>query len=558
MEKNKKKNWYFIIVILISMTIPIISPIVYVSTESAISSQNTRPKSSASVQVPVGGIVMWSGPINTIPDGWSLCNGSNGTPDLRDKFIQGAFFESDINTTGGSAAPHNHSYNNIVVHSHSISSGSHNHDIDIANTGATPGTYLYRDNGMDNDLIYPSNEDYGITIDYEGEVNPSTEFASYLPPYYKLAFIMKTVAPGALPPGAIVMSSSKSIPSGWALCDGTSGTPDLRDKLIYGVSQGENPGATGTGSHNHTYTEIYYHTHGHSDYSHNHIIKIDTIINGYGPGYPVYGDDSNPSGQYSTDPEFSGITINNYGVDPATTENSTNLPPYCELTFIMKLSNPGAPPYKSIILWPRVHDLIPDKFAICNDMNDTFDLRDRFILSGEIPGRKGGSETHTHIMTEVPRHTHSITDPGHSHTFPISDTIGSGPDTLYANQVSGTSHIDTRYYSNPIWIQNTGVPSLTTNEAGSLPPYHALTFIQMIYSSGASGDIIIIDDDDDDDDSQDDGVITGLIITVAVISLISTGTTIFFIRYILTLKRQINPKEGNRIKRSQNKIRKKK
>ncbi|MCB9186954.1 MAG: tail fiber protein [Flavobacteriales bacterium] len=37
--------------------------------------------------VPVGGIIMWSGTIASIPSGWALCNGANGTPDLTDKFI---------------------------------------------------------------------------------------------------------------------------------------------------------------------------------------------------------------------------------------------------------------------------------------------------------------------------------------------------------------------------------------------------------------------------------------------------------------------------------------
>ncbi len=37
--------------------------------------------------VPVGGIIMWSGTIASIEPGWSLCDGSNGTPDLTDKFI---------------------------------------------------------------------------------------------------------------------------------------------------------------------------------------------------------------------------------------------------------------------------------------------------------------------------------------------------------------------------------------------------------------------------------------------------------------------------------------
>ena len=40
--------------------------------------------------IPSGVIVMWSGLIANIPDGWALCNGLNGTPDLRDRFVVGA------------------------------------------------------------------------------------------------------------------------------------------------------------------------------------------------------------------------------------------------------------------------------------------------------------------------------------------------------------------------------------------------------------------------------------------------------------------------------------
>lgn len=40
--------------------------------------------------IPIGGIIMWSGTVATIPANWALCNGLNGTPDLRDRFIVGA------------------------------------------------------------------------------------------------------------------------------------------------------------------------------------------------------------------------------------------------------------------------------------------------------------------------------------------------------------------------------------------------------------------------------------------------------------------------------------
>lgn len=64
----------------------------------------------ATSEVPTGCILMWSGSIASIPTGYVLCNGSNGTPDLRDKFVVGAgnsyVVGATSNTTGtGSNLP---------------------------------------------------------------------------------------------------------------------------------------------------------------------------------------------------------------------------------------------------------------------------------------------------------------------------------------------------------------------------------------------------------------------------------------------------------------------
>ena len=51
--------------------------------------------------VPSGVILMWSGTVENIPKGWALCNGTQGTPDLRDRFIIGAGGKYGLNAKGG-------------------------------------------------------------------------------------------------------------------------------------------------------------------------------------------------------------------------------------------------------------------------------------------------------------------------------------------------------------------------------------------------------------------------------------------------------------------------
>lgn len=82
--------------------------------------------------VPVGTIVMWSGSIASIPAGWALCNGSNGTPNLVDRFVVAAGSNYGVGNSGGS----NNIWltiNNLPPHEHGFSgttspSGAHFHD----------------------------------------------------------------------------------------------------------------------------------------------------------------------------------------------------------------------------------------------------------------------------------------------------------------------------------------------------------------------------------------------------------------------------------------------
>jgi hypothetical protein len=74
----------------------------------------------AGFTVPQGGIIIWSGSVASVPAGWALCNGSNGTPDLRDRFVVGAGGTRAPGTTGGAASG---TTSSAGAHSHSGSTG---------------------------------------------------------------------------------------------------------------------------------------------------------------------------------------------------------------------------------------------------------------------------------------------------------------------------------------------------------------------------------------------------------------------------------------------------
>ena len=90
--------------------------------------------------VPSGAILIWSGAANALPSGYVLCDGSNSTPNLRDRFVVGAGTSYSVGDTGGSEnltlstshlPGHTHSTGN---HSHSVNShahsiGSHSHNV---------------------------------------------------------------------------------------------------------------------------------------------------------------------------------------------------------------------------------------------------------------------------------------------------------------------------------------------------------------------------------------------------------------------------------------------
>lgn len=163
------------------------------STDISISVTISDDSHSHSNLIPSGCIVMWSGAIASIPTGWYLCNGSNGTPNLIDRFIVGAGSLYGVGATGGSRDA------TLVAHSHSGTTGGQSNDhthgtvISGGSSSVDPFTGSYRNGSVLNgSTTYTSsgassNHTHSFTTDTQGTSGTNAN----LPPYYALAYIMK-------------------------------------------------------------------------------------------------------------------------------------------------------------------------------------------------------------------------------------------------------------------------------------------------------------------------------------------------------------------------------
>lgn len=88
-----------------------------ITTDKIAAGAVTVDKLAVGVAVPSGTIVMWSGATTSIPQGWALCDGTNGTPDLRNRFIVGAGDEYAVAAIGGEKF-HQLSVAEMPKHSH--------------------------------------------------------------------------------------------------------------------------------------------------------------------------------------------------------------------------------------------------------------------------------------------------------------------------------------------------------------------------------------------------------------------------------------------------------
>jgi microcystin-dependent protein len=140
----------------------------------------------ANAAFPVGGIILWSGSVASIPSGWALCNGSNGTPDLRNRFVVGAGSSYAVDATGGSADAI------VVAHTHTgttASAGAHTHPVPFDTN--TAGFNAGFGGGASAIGTYSTQSAGAHTHTFTTASTGSSGTNANLPPYYALAYIIK-------------------------------------------------------------------------------------------------------------------------------------------------------------------------------------------------------------------------------------------------------------------------------------------------------------------------------------------------------------------------------
>jgi len=172
--------------------------------------------------IPIGGIILWSGSIASIPANWALCNGSNGTPDLRDRFVIGAGNTYAVDATGGSTTKniaHTHTQGNTgneSSHTHTQgntgSESSHTHLVEgttgVGGTGGSGTGNFFSNNEGATTHSHASSITSGAGSSHahsnpttaagsaHAHTNPTTASGGsatqdIMPPYYALAYIMR-------------------------------------------------------------------------------------------------------------------------------------------------------------------------------------------------------------------------------------------------------------------------------------------------------------------------------------------------------------------------------
>jgi hypothetical protein len=128
----------------------------------------TEPVSAAPGPVPTGTIIAWNRTSGAIPSGWAVCDGTNGTPDLRGRFLRGVATFADVGRMEGNEK-HGHSVSGTTDNPRSSNADAWG-DTDLSRTKVPQAT------GLDH------------THKFSGS---TTVDVPHIPPSYTVIYLMK-------------------------------------------------------------------------------------------------------------------------------------------------------------------------------------------------------------------------------------------------------------------------------------------------------------------------------------------------------------------------------
>jgi len=135
---------------------------------------------TSNTTLPAGCIIIWSGSTGSIPSGFVICDGTNGTPDLRNSFVLGAGNSYTVGQTGGSTDAI------VVSHTHTVTDPGHLHNIASSGSGTIANDSPVGATGAS--TATTASATTGISLVSAGTSGTNAN----MPPYYALAYIQKT------------------------------------------------------------------------------------------------------------------------------------------------------------------------------------------------------------------------------------------------------------------------------------------------------------------------------------------------------------------------------
>ena len=227
--------------------------------------------------VPRGGVILWHGSSDAIPKGWAICDGTQGTPDMRDRFVVGAGGKYALDGMGGAASA-----------TPDVSTGTAKTGIRLADaapggTAGNSGTGI----GIQNAALNIWTGAAGTGIGIQG----TTLDGNTLPSHHHM------------------------------VCE-YAGTSGENQNHIEGKTNG--PSGTFTSNAGNSWG----HAHGVSDPGHAHAVGSSEHAHGV----------SDPTHGHTVATEAHNHTLTDGGhAHTVTAKTISTLPPYCALHFIMKL-----------------------------------------------------------------------------------------------------------------------------------------------------------------------------------------------------------------------------